>query len=95
MKIEPTGPSGIGPIEPARQPAIEPAAPTATPPPDRLVLSERAQEVQIAREALAAVPAIRSEQVDRIRRLIAENAYEVDSSALAQDVLKHLRAPRS
>ena len=101
MKI---GPDGVRPVEPDRIEPTEPtpaekvegAEPTGAPQEaDRVVLSERAQEVQLAREALAKLPPVRQEQVDALRRAVQDGVYEVDGEELAEDMLKEggMQAP--
>lgn len=55
---------------------------------DKVELSSRAQEVLRLREQLAAVPDVRAEQVEALRRAIADGTYRPDYQALAEKLLK-------
>lgn len=48
----------------------------------------RAREVRIVREAMAALPEVRTEKVERLRAMIAEGAYCPDSRAAAAKLLR-------
>lgn len=94
MKIDPEGvrpvePERVGPTEPTPAEKVEGTQPTEAPQgADQVVLSERAQEVQLAREALAKLPPVRQEKVDALRQAVEDGVYEVDAEQLAEDMLK-------
>jgi len=51
------------------------------------MLSQRAQEVQAAREALAEVPEIRQDRVAELKARIEAGTYQVDSHRVAERIL--------
>lgn len=55
---------------------------------DRIELSEKAKEIQEAKKLLDAVPDIREEKVSRIKALIENKTYEIDSKKIAIAMLK-------
>ncbi len=94
MKIDPEGvrpvePDRVGPSEATPPERVEGAGPAEAPQgADRVILSERAQQVQMAREALAQTAPVRQERVDALRQAIQDGVYEVDAEQLASDMLR-------
>jgi len=94
VKIDPEGvrpiePEPVGPTEPTPADKVEGAEPAEAPPEaDRVSLSARAQEVQLARDALAKLAPVRQEKVDALRQAVQDGVYEVDAEQLADDMLK-------
>lgn len=48
----------------------------------------RARDVRIVREAIAQMPEVRAEKVERLRAMIADGAYRPDSRAAAANILR-------
>lgn len=68
----------------ARQPNPRDSAATPTPASgDKVVLSPRAREILESRKAAAALPDIRPEVVDRVRRDIASGTYVIQQDRIA------------
>lgn len=95
MKIDPSrlhriGRSSVGRVT---SEGIERAQPAQTDPaasvggPDGVVLSQRAQEVQRARAALAETPEIRQGRVAELRAKIEAGTYRVDPDKVAERIL--------
>lgn len=79
------GPAETSPVKPAEVGDITgtPAAAQA----DQVVLSQRAAEIQMAKETLAAVPEVRAEKVAELKRRIQEGTYEIDAAAIADKIV--------
>ena len=95
MKIEPeklarATRKAIGPAETSPTEAAEvgdvagPAAPRQA---DQVVLSQRAAEIQMAKETLARIPEVRAEKVAELKRRIQEGTYEIDPEAVAAKII--------
>ncbi len=70
-----------------------PQAPGAESPPevhgaDEAVLSSRAQEIQVARQALEQLPAIREDRVAELKRRIKTGTYNVSAEDIAGKMLE-------
>ncbi len=76
---ESRGPRAVG-STPAPRDASEPS-------PDRLTLSERAQALQDARRAALAVPDVRTDVVDQVRRRLADGSLRPDPDRIAHALL--------
>jgi flagellar biosynthesis anti-sigma factor FlgM len=55
---------------------------------DEMILTPRAQEMQVARRALDATPQVRQDQVDALRKQIANGTFKVDAAAVVDKLLK-------
>ena len=55
---------------------------------DKVELSERAREVQLAAQALKAMPEIREEKVQQVRLQVEEGTYKVSGSRIATEMLR-------
>lgn len=55
---------------------------------DEMILTPRAQEMQVARRALEATPDVRQDRVDAVRKQIADGTFKVDPAAIADKLLK-------
>jgi negative regulator of flagellin synthesis FlgM len=54
---------------------------------DQVILSQRASEVQLARDTLSALPQVRSRKVADLKRQIQAGAYKVDADAVARKLM--------
>jgi negative regulator of flagellin synthesis FlgM len=95
MKIDPSklhciGRSSVGRVTPG---AVEGTGPVHTDPAarvggaDQVMLSQRAQEVQAARAALAQVPEVRQERVAELKASIEGGTYKVEPDKVAERIL--------
>lgn len=50
-------------------------------------LSERAEEMRVATRGIRAVPDVRQERIDRIRREVSAGRYVIDAEAIAERML--------
>lgn len=73
-----------GPAEPAGRPPSRTDGPASQ---DKVSLSAQARDVQRAAEAAQAVPELRAELVEDLRRRIAAGTYHVPAEALADLLL--------
>ncbi|MCA9771561.1 MAG: flagellar biosynthesis anti-sigma factor FlgM [Myxococcales bacterium] len=48
----------------------------------------RAREVRLVREAIEAMPEVRADKVEQLKRLLAEGLYAPDSRVAARNILK-------
>lgn len=94
MRIDPDKLSRVGrkALEPAETSPVKPteldaAAGPAAAQVDQVVLSQRAAEIQKAKEALASVPEVRQEKVAALKRRIQEGTYEIDAEAIADKII--------
>ena len=95
MKIDPSklhriGRSTVGGVTPSRVEGPRPAevqGAATVGRTDQVMLSQRAQEVQAAREALAEVPEIRQDRVAELKARIEAGTYQVDSHRVAERIL--------
>ena len=95
MRIDPDKLSRIQrkTVAPAESSAASPAEITAASGPatagqvDQVVLSQRAVEIQRAKEALARVPEVRQNKVAALRKRIQEGNYQIDAAAIADKIL--------
>ena len=55
---------------------------------DKVSLSKKSKDIKLAKEAVAAVPDIRSDKVDPIKKKIAEGTHEVDAEEVADSLIK-------
>ncbi len=55
---------------------------------DQVTLSQRALDMQLARKALADVPAIRHEKVQALKARIQAGEYQVDTKEVARKLLE-------
>ena len=55
---------------------------------DKVSLSSKSKDINLAKEAAAAVPDIRSDKVDPIKKQIAEGTYEVNAEKVAESLIK-------
>ncbi len=55
---------------------------------DQVALSQRALDMQLARKALADVPAVRQDQVETLKARIAAGEYQVDTKEVARKLLE-------
>ena len=54
---------------------------------DKVSLSKESKDIQLAKEAVATEPDIRSEKVDPIKQKIAEGTYEVNAEKVAEGLI--------
>lgn len=73
------GPQGVAPSQASRGPTDHT--------PDRVTLSERAQAFQETRRAALAVPDVRTDRVDAVRRGLAEGSLVPDPERVARALL--------
>ncbi len=94
MRIDPDKLSRVG--RKATEPAeTSPVKPTEVDAPatagaaqvDQVMLSQRAAEIQKAKEALSTVPEVRQEKVAALKRRIQEGTYEIDAKAIAEQII--------
>ena len=78
-------PAETSPIEPAEVGGISGTSAPAQA--DQVVLSQRAAEIQMAKEALARIPEVRAEKVAALKRRIQEGTYEIDPDAIANKII--------
>jgi negative regulator of flagellin synthesis FlgM len=75
-----------------KEPADKPRTPADVPKEtteDAIVnLSQRAKEIQMARQAMESEPDIRSEKVQAIKKQIKNGTYEIDYDKTAEEMLK-------
>ena len=57
---------------------------------DRVQLSEKAKKVEHLHRAVDAVPEVRQEKVQALKRAIQEGTYQVDAERIAQKMLEEL-----
>lgn len=57
---------------------------------DRVQLSERAKKVEQLRKAIDAVPEVRQEKVQALKRAIQEGTYQIDAEKIAKKMLEEL-----
>lgn len=50
-------------------------------------LSDTCKEMKLAKEAVASIPEIRSEKVEKIREAILEDRYRIDSDKIAEKII--------
>lgn len=55
---------------------------------DQVVLSQKALDMQLARQAISDVPAVRQERVEALKAQIASGDYRVDSREVARKLLE-------
>lgn len=55
---------------------------------DQVALSQRALDMQLARKALADVPAVRQDKVQTLKARIESGEYQVDSREVARKLLE-------
>ncbi len=55
---------------------------------DQVALSQKALDMQLARKALADVPAVRQDRVQTLRARIESGEYQVDSKEVARKLLE-------
>ncbi len=63
------------------------SAPGAAGQVDQVVLSQRAVEIQRAKEALARVPEVRQDKVAAIKKRIQEGNFQIDTATIAERIL--------
>jgi flagellar biosynthesis anti-sigma factor FlgM len=56
-------------------------------PGDRVELSDRARALQVAKEALAKLPDVRVEEVERLKQMVRADAYKVPAAEVAGRML--------
>ena len=54
---------------------------------DKVSLSKESKDIQLAEEAVAAEPDIRTEKVDPIKQKVAEGTYEVNAEKVAESLI--------
>ena len=54
---------------------------------DRLALSQRAEEMKLARAAMAETPEVRADRVESLKAQIEAGTYQVNSSDVAERIL--------
>ncbi len=54
---------------------------------DQVTLSQRAMDMQVARKALADVPAVRQEKVQALKAQVQSGTYQVDSQEVARKLI--------
>ncbi len=54
---------------------------------DQLALSSRAEEIRLARAALAETPEVRAERVAELKAQIESGTYTIDADAVAERIL--------
>jgi len=55
---------------------------------DRVDISNRSKEIQKAREAVEAVPEVRENKVNEIRKSVEEGTYNIKGEAIAKGIIK-------
>ena len=55
---------------------------------DQVALSQKALDMQLARQAISDVPAVRQERVEALKAQIASGDYRVDSREVARKLLE-------
>lgn len=56
--------------------------------------SSREQAIEVAKEALKDVPDVREDQVEEIRAKIESGEYKLDSDAIAEMMVRRMKADR-
>lgn len=56
---------------------------------DKVSLSKASKDIQLAKDAVASTPDVRSEIVNPIKQQIAEGAYEVNAESVAERMIDH------
>ena len=90
MRIEPNhiGRVAQRPVNEVGRAEVNGAHPTqSVPQGDQVVLSQRASEVQLAREALASVPQVRARRIAELKRQIQSGAFRVDADKVADKIV--------
>lgn len=54
---------------------------------DQVALSQQAKDLQLARKALAEVPAVRQEKVQELKARIASGEYDIDTQEVARKLI--------
>jgi negative regulator of flagellin synthesis FlgM len=90
MRIEPTRVNGlvqrpVGEVGRAEVETSRPAQGVAQT--DQVILSQRASEVQVARDALGSVPQVRARKVAELKRQIQTGTYQVNADAVADKII--------
>ena len=82
-------PSVIKSVQPAQKAAQPQKASTQKPPTqaDRVQISDRAREMQAARQAVAQMPDVDEDKVARIKAQIQNGTYKVDGRKVADNML--------
>jgi len=55
---------------------------------DRVDLSPEAKDMQKIHDAVSAAPDVRAEKVEALQKMVQENRYQVDSSAVADKMVR-------
>lgn len=58
-------------------------------PTDKVSLSKASKDIQLAKDAVASTPDVRSEIVNPIKQKIAEGTYEVNAESVAERIIGH------
>ena len=58
-------------------------------PRDQVSLSKASKDIQLAKDAVASTPDIRSEIVNPIKQQIAEGTYEINAESVAERIIGH------
>lgn len=87
--------SQVGPVTPVQQERIKKIAPSAqvdaSQPADQVILSETAEALGAARQALAKVPDVRQEKIDELRRQVQAGTYRPPAEQIADKILAEAR----
>ena len=54
---------------------------------DQVVLSQRASEVQLARQALASAPQVRAQRVAELKKQLQSGTFRVDADTVADKIV--------
>ena len=55
---------------------------------DQVSLSQQAQQIQRAHQALSGVPEVRQEKVAEAKRKLAQGTFEIDAEAIARKIIE-------
>jgi len=56
---------------------------------DKVSLSKASKDIQLAKDAVASTPDIRSEIVNPIKQQVAKGSYEINAESLAERIIGH------
>ena len=90
MRIEPSHISRVaqGSVSEVGRAEVNGARPTqSVAQGDQVVLSQRASEVQLAREALASAPQVRARRIAELKRQIQSGTFRVDADKVADKII--------
>jgi negative regulator of flagellin synthesis FlgM len=77
-----------GKVGPAERNAATPAAQNQVPTEDKVDLSSQSKEMNRISEVLTAVPDVRAEKVEALKKQVESGQYQVKSDAVAEKMIK-------